>query len=94
MRKTGNGLPELCANNLLRIRRGEVAYERVKGIDGSLIDMPSEEAKDDAAEDAERQIEIFEPRIEVDSIETIGENDAGSFEFDINIHRKEETSES
>ena len=38
MRASGNGSPEVCAANLLRIVRGEVAYDRVRGVDGTLID--------------------------------------------------------
>lgn len=89
MKKTGNGLPETCVDNLVRIRRGEVAYERVKGIDVSLIDQPTSEILEDASSDAERQIEIFEPRVDVDSVECTGEEGGGNFKFDISIHRKE-----
>ncbi len=89
MKKTGNGLPETCVDNLVRIRRGEVAYERVKGIDVSLIDQPTSEILEDASSDAERQIEIFEPRVDVDSVECTGEEGGGNFNFDISIHRKE-----
>lgn len=41
MRASGNGSPEVCAANLLRIVRGEVAYDRVRGVDGTLIDKPN-----------------------------------------------------
>ena len=59
MRASGNGSPEVCAANLLRIVRGEVAYDRVRGVDGTLIDKPN--ATDEAVADAE-------PRVESDSI--------------------------
>ena len=52
MRKSGNGLPEICAANLLRIVRGEVPYDRVRGRDGALVDQPNatdEAVADDAA---------------------------------------------
>ena len=51
MRASGNGSPEVCAANLLRIVRGEVAYDRVRGVDGTLIDKPN--ATDEAVADAE-----------------------------------------
>lgn len=91
MLKTGNGLPETCVDNLVKIRRGEIAFERVKGIDVSLVDQPSSEILEDAASDAERQIEIFEPRVEVDNVECTGEDASGSGDliFSIDIHRKE-----
>mgnify|MGYP000199385274 FL=1 len=41
----------MCAANLLRIVRGEVAYDRVRGVDGTLIDKPN--ATDEAVADAE-----------------------------------------
>lgn len=90
MKKKGNSLPELCAENLIRIRRGEVAYERVKGLDGALIDQPSALIEEDAAADAERQISIFEPRIDIDSIDIAADGKDGGLDFSINIHRKEE----
>ena len=51
----------MCAANLLRIVRGEVAYDRVRGVDGTLIDKPN-------VADAEWVLETFEPRVESDSI--------------------------
>ena len=59
MRASGNGSPEVCAANLLRIVRGEVAYDRVRGVDGTLIDKPNA---------TEWVLETFEPRVESDSI--------------------------
>lgn len=94
MKKRGNGLPETCVQNLVSIVRGEVAYERVKGIDGDLVDDPIALIEEEAAADAEQEIEIFEPRVEVDDIQTVGQSDHGSLDFNISIHRKEETDES
>ena len=94
MKKSGNGIPEACVNNLIKIRRGEVAYERVKGLDGGLVDQPSALVEEDATADIERQVNIFEPRVEVDSIDAIGSGTSGGFEFDIQVHTKESTNES
>ena len=44
MKASGNGAPEICVQNLLKTIRGEVPYERIKGIDRTLIDKPSETA--------------------------------------------------
>lgn len=66
MKASGNGSPEVCAANLLRIVRGEVAYDRVRGVDGTLIDKPN--TTDEAVADAEWVLETFEPRVEPDSI--------------------------
>ncbi len=40
MQASGNGSPMQCVANLVRIVRGECTYDRVKGIDPSLIDRP------------------------------------------------------
>ena len=40
MRASGNGAPQLCANNLLQLVRGEVPYERVKGLDPRIVGQP------------------------------------------------------
>ena len=41
MKAKGNGSPEQCVENLLLIVRGEVPFERLKGIDATLTDRPS-----------------------------------------------------
>lgn len=88
MRATGNGLPEVCASNLLRIVRGEVPFDRVRGRNGALIDQPN--ATDDAVADAEWLLETYEPRVKVDSIETNPEAaTSGDFYSLVNIERKE-----
>ena len=88
MRESGNGNPETCAFNILRMSRGEVAYERIKGVDGALIDAPATTAAGAAEADAIRQIEIFEPRMEVDDIVVTGQK-VGDLNYDITMHRKE-----
>ena len=62
MKAHGNGKPETCASNLLRIVRGEVAYDRVRGRDGALVDQPN--ATDEAVADAEWVLETYEPRVD------------------------------
>jgi len=59
MKAHGNGTPETCASNLLRIVRGEVPYDRVRGRDGALVDQPN--AIDEAVADAEWVLETYEP---------------------------------
>lgn len=89
MKATGNGTPETCASNLLRIVRGEVPFDRVRGRDGSLIDKP--DARDEAADDAQWLLETYEPRVNVENVETIVENAlAGGFSTLVTLARKEE----
>ena len=92
MKAHGNGTPETCASNLLRIVRGEVPYDRVRGRDGALIDQPN--AKDEAAADIEWLLETYEPRVAVESVEEIAAAAiTGDFSTLVNIKRKEEEEE-
>lgn len=92
MKAHGNGKPETCASNLLRIVRGEVAYDRVRGRDGALVDQPN--ATDDAVADAEWVLETYEPRVDAENI--IGSGEAvknGEFALLVDIDRKEDEEE-
>lgn len=91
MRAKGNGDINVCANNLLRTFRGEVPFERVKGIDARLIDRPANEADAELKQDAEWLLETYEPRAIVNGIEiehTEGVN--GDFAIRANITEREE----
>ena len=71
MKASGNGAPEICVQNLLKTIRGEVPYERIKGIDRTLIDKPSETAATDLAADLKAltaQAGDFELRASIDNI--------------------------
>ena len=89
MRKTGNGNPETCANNLMKTVRFEVPFERIKGINGALIDTPN--AEDRMSADAQWLIETYEPRAKVNSVtvERIAEADR-EMTADISINFEEE----
>lgn len=88
MKAHGNGRPETCASNLLRIVRGEVPFDRVRGRDGALVDQPN--ATDEAIADAEWLLETYEPRVEVDSIEDNNDEAiTGDFSTLVKIRRKE-----
>lgn len=69
MKGNGNGSPEICVQNLLKTIRGEVPYERIKGIDRTLIDRPSETVKPDLIADVEFTVETYEPRVSLDSVD-------------------------
>lgn len=70
MKAKGNSRPEFCAANLLRITRGEVPYERTKGLSIANIDSPASRSGSDIAADAVWLLENYEPRIDVDSVDT------------------------
>lgn len=78
MLASGNGELTVCVDNLMAMRRGECAYNRVKGLDQDIIDMTMEDAELELMEDADFVIEQFEPRASLDDIEMeINEEDGG-----------------
>lgn len=92
MRGQGNGNPEVCAANLLRIVRGEVPYDRVRGRDSTIIDQPNND--DDAAADAEWLLETYEPRVIVNTITVEGSAvPEGDFSLSVDISRKDSDNE-
>ena len=68
MMSKGNGTPQVCVNNLLRLARGEVPYERVKGLDPRMFDRPFLAADAQLRQDADWLVETYEPRAEIRSI--------------------------
>lgn len=88
MKAHGNGTPETCAANLLRMVRGEVPFDRVRGRDPALIDQPN--FTEEVAADAEWVLETYEPRVEIEDIETQPETIAtGDFATLVKVKRKE-----
>ena len=69
----GNGRPEICAANLLRMMRYEVPYERMKGIPADIIDMPLPKASLYFTEAATRTLEIYEPRLPANMVVQMAE---------------------
>jgi phage baseplate assembly protein W len=91
MLASGNGRPEVCAVNLLQITRGEVPYERIKGLNTALIDRPSEIAAGAVAADAEWVLNTYEPRIQSGGIDIDATLSAvGNFGIGANIVKREE----
>ena len=88
MRAKGNGRPEVCASNLLKITRGEVPYDRIRGRDGALIDRP--DAADEAAADAEWLLQTYEPRVDAEAVAANAEARAGNFDTVVDITRRKE----
>lgn len=71
MLSKNNSNPAVCVNNLIQIARGEVPYDRVKGISSEHLGAPSSQAVDDIVEDAEWMLDTYEPRVEIQSIEVV-----------------------
>ena len=75
MKSVGNGDPQNCVENILNTVRGQAPYLRGMGLDGSLYDKPIEEVKPLVIADAEDQIETYEERVTINSIDTVETKD-------------------
>ena len=82
MRSKGNGQTAVCVSNLLKIQRGEVPFDRIKGVDFSQVDAPAPQAATEIAEDAKRMLSQYEPRSEVGDI-SMNPDDARNGRFAI-----------
>lgn len=80
MRASGNGDKIRCTENLLAIVRGEVPFDRVRGLDVRPIDGVVEEAAEAIRQDAKWVVETYEPRVKVESIQ-ISNKDGSSGNF-------------
>lgn len=90
MRANGNGTPAVCADNLLKIVRGEVPYERVKGLNPRLVDRPLVEAEAELQQDAEWLISTYEPRVAVQGIRVAQQDGvAGGFSVTADVTETE-----
>ena len=69
MKAAGNGAPQTCVQNLLKTVRGEVPYERIKGINPRLIDQPNVTAGPELVADVEYVVKTYEPRVKLDNAE-------------------------
>jgi len=68
MKAYGNGTPQQCAANLLLISRGEVPYDRIKGLNASLIDQPCTLANPEIRAEIEWLLTTYEPRVNFSEI--------------------------
>lgn len=68
MKASGNGTPQQCVANLINLYQYEVPYARLKGMDPSIIDLPTDEAETAAKNHVSALIENYEPRVTVNDI--------------------------
>ena len=86
MRASGNGEKRVCVQNLLAIVRGEVPFDRLRGLDARAIDRPASEAAASLRQDAKWLLETYEPRATVESVQVDLEDvAAGDFGVTANI---------
>lgn len=88
MLASGNGKAEVCANNLIKTTRFQVPYDRIKGIDGSLIDKPNRKLK--IAADAQWLIETYEKRAKVNSVTVKTDGTDSGVTADITVNFRED----
>lgn len=86
MKAHGNGTVQQCAHNLMQIVRGEVPFDRVKGLDPAVIDAPASNGAEASKNDARWVIQTYEPRAGNVSIEVTDEGiESGSFVVTANV---------
>lgn len=88
MKASGNGDKAVCVQNLLAIVRGEVCFDRVRGLDPRIVDKPAGEAASEAINDAQWLLKTYEPRAEVDAIRLVddeSETASGIFKLQAEI---------
>lgn len=90
MRSSGNGRPEVCAANLLMMSRGEVPYDRLRGLPTEAVDLPYDAGRTQLLADARWLISTYEPRIDIKTlrIESLLPED-GLTQITAKIHTRE-----
>ncbi len=87
MKSSGNGKPEQCVSNLLKLFQFEVPFARLKGMDPTIIDAPESEAITKAKNHAAWLIANYEPRVTLNDINvTFDENGKISVNPDITVN--------
>lgn len=89
MLSQGNGNAEVTSQNLIKIIRGEVPYDRIRGIDVSYIDRPVEIVKDDVENDVIETLEDYESRVDVQDV-NLEQTSDGSFKINLEVTKVEE----
>ncbi len=77
MRASGNGDKHVCVNNLLAIVRGEVPYDRIRGLDARNMDRPAAEAAPEIQQDAKWLLSTYEPRAAVQEVTVTADPESG-----------------
>lgn len=86
MRAENNGDPLVCVENLIKTVRGEVPYERLKGLSREIIDTPVVTGRTAFARDVDWIIGTYEPRVKAGDINIKAlAAYAGAFQFDTAI---------
>lgn len=71
MLSIGNGTPQVCVFNLMRLWQGEVPYDRLRGMNPDLIDKNTPQFSAEAVNNAAWLIETYEPRVSLSDANTV-----------------------
>jgi len=71
--------------NLLRTWRYEVAFDRTRGLEPSILDKPLNEAIALYTAEVYRVVQDYEPNAQVKSVQFIGLDDEGNLQFRVVI---------
>lgn len=85
MKSSGNSNPETCVQNLCSLVRGEVYGDRVRGVDGSLIDRNN--VSEELVEDIKWLVKTYEPRVDAEDV-VVSPSDADNGDFIVEIKTK------
>lgn len=90
MKSKGNGDPLQCGKNLFSIHRGEVPYDRLRGVNGSVIDLPANRVEGKIKEDIQWTVQRWEPRLSLESLtQSATDSIQGDFQEQITLKKKE-----
>ena len=90
MKASGNGNVNVCAENLLKMVKGENPFDRLKGLDARSFDKDESTAKFELETAAQWNIDTYEPRAVVEDIEVIRDSaEAGNFKIAVKIKDKQ-----
>lgn len=93
MRGSGNDDEAVCVANILNCKRGEVPYERMKGIDPLIFDKTLDDGELEFIEDAQWNVETYEQRVDFDNVQIEEGEQAGDVLFLVHINEVEEEEE-
>lgn len=81
MLKSGNSSIQSCVNNLLRLARGEVPIDQLRGLRADITDMPESLAMPYLYASAYWVVENYEPRASFNQIDIVTGSAEGDFTF-------------
>lgn len=84
MKSNGNGNADLCMQNLLRLRQGEVRFDILRGIKIDIIDKPATFAIVSYRAEAYWLITNYEPRVNFSGVELENLNAEGELTLTTN----------